>query len=103
MYFEFYNENGNLNLCRLTGYKAFITFLFGRKIAKRVPKKDIKFIQIKVKYLHPRLCGLGCFLFNSVVIMHKKKWQFLCNFLSGRALRAAPNYHYTTPQEICQQ
>ena len=44
MYFEFYNENGKPNLCRLTGYKAFITLLFGRKIAKRVPKKDIKFI-----------------------------------------------------------
>lgn len=44
MYFEFYNENGELNLCKLTGYKAFIILLFGRKIAKRVPKKDIKFI-----------------------------------------------------------
>ena len=44
MYFEFYNKNGKLNLCQLTGYKAFIALLFGRKIAERVPKKDIKFI-----------------------------------------------------------
>ena len=44
MYFELYNENGKLNLCKLTVYKAFITLLFGRKIAKRVSKKDIKFI-----------------------------------------------------------
>lgn len=42
MYFE-YNDNGKPALCKLTGYKAIITLLFGRGIAKRVPKKKIKF------------------------------------------------------------
>lgn len=42
MYFEF-NDNGKPALCKLAGYKAIIIWLFGRGIAKRVPKKDIVF------------------------------------------------------------